>query len=201
MCHARGSAESPEGRLSGTPNQNTSYNGILDFPIADQLKPLASRAGSLSGDDQRLLFMWLTSSSGDFFRSGGMPRIPSLSHCPENGSRGHVPQGDLADREFNGLVDTLGQPLNRPPSIEGLSFLTTNTVPTTEVVTTPPSTRASSIFVGDFSSMLIGIRSQLRITTLVERFADYGQVAFCCFLKTDVGLTHAAAFCRITGVN
>jgi arylsulfatase A-like enzyme len=29
---------SPEGTLSGTPNQWTSYNGILDFPITDQLK-------------------------------------------------------------------------------------------------------------------------------------------------------------------
>jgi arylsulfatase A-like enzyme len=31
---------SPEGTLSGTPNQWTSYNGILDFPIKDQLKYL-----------------------------------------------------------------------------------------------------------------------------------------------------------------
>ncbi|MDM0084928.1 arylsulfatase [Variovorax sp. J31P179] len=29
---------SPEGTLSGTPNQWTSYNGILDFPVAEQLK-------------------------------------------------------------------------------------------------------------------------------------------------------------------
>jgi arylsulfatase len=29
---------SPEGTLSGTPNQYTSYNGILDFPVAEQLK-------------------------------------------------------------------------------------------------------------------------------------------------------------------
>ena len=29
---------SPEGTLSGTPNQYTSYNGILDFPIEEQLK-------------------------------------------------------------------------------------------------------------------------------------------------------------------
>jgi hypothetical protein len=29
---------SPEGTLSGTPNQYTSYNGILDLPIAEQLK-------------------------------------------------------------------------------------------------------------------------------------------------------------------
>jgi arylsulfatase A-like enzyme len=29
---------SPEGTLSGTPNQWTSYNGILDFPISEQLK-------------------------------------------------------------------------------------------------------------------------------------------------------------------
>src|SRR5437762_12082819 len=29
---------SPEGTLSGTPNQYTSYNGILEFPVADQLK-------------------------------------------------------------------------------------------------------------------------------------------------------------------
>jgi arylsulfatase A-like enzyme len=31
---------SPEGTLSGTPNQWTSYNGILDFPIKDQLRYL-----------------------------------------------------------------------------------------------------------------------------------------------------------------
>lgn len=29
---------SPEGTLSGTPNQYTSYNGILDFPVEEQLK-------------------------------------------------------------------------------------------------------------------------------------------------------------------
>jgi arylsulfatase len=29
---------SPEGTLSGTPNQWTAYNGILDFPISEQLK-------------------------------------------------------------------------------------------------------------------------------------------------------------------
>ena len=29
---------SPEGTLVGTPNQWTAYNGILDFPIAEQLK-------------------------------------------------------------------------------------------------------------------------------------------------------------------
>jgi arylsulfatase A-like enzyme len=29
---------SPEGTLSGTPNQYTAYNGVLDFPIAEQLK-------------------------------------------------------------------------------------------------------------------------------------------------------------------
>jgi arylsulfatase A-like enzyme len=29
---------SPEGTLSGTPNQYTSYSGILDFPIAEQPK-------------------------------------------------------------------------------------------------------------------------------------------------------------------
>ena len=29
---------SPEGTMVGTPNQYTSYNGILDFPIAEQLK-------------------------------------------------------------------------------------------------------------------------------------------------------------------
>ena len=29
---------SPEGTLSGTPNQYTSYKGVLDFPIAEQLK-------------------------------------------------------------------------------------------------------------------------------------------------------------------
>jgi HK97 family phage major capsid protein len=104
-------------------------------------------------------------------------------------------------REFNGLADTLTQPLRRPPSIENLSFLTTNTVSVSETVTAPPLSGTSSIFVGDFTSLLIGIRSQLRITTLVERYADYGQIAYCVFMRADVGLTHPAAFCRVTGVS
>jgi len=36
--YLRDNGTSPEGTLSGTPNQYTSYNGILDFPIEQQLK-------------------------------------------------------------------------------------------------------------------------------------------------------------------
>ena len=39
------------GTLSGTPNQYTSYNGILDFPIEEQLKFYdVYRTGKSSGD-------------------------------------------------------------------------------------------------------------------------------------------------------
>ena len=36
--HQRRQRHQPEGTLLGTPNQYTAYNGILDFPVAEQLK-------------------------------------------------------------------------------------------------------------------------------------------------------------------
>jgi HK97 family phage major capsid protein len=104
------------------------------------------------------------------------------------------------DWVFNSLTDSLKQPLRRPPSIENLPFYSTTQIPVNESGGSPLGNDTSSIFTGYFPSMMIGIRSELRIDVLKERWADYGQIGFIVFLRADVQLEHAKSFVRTTGV-
>jgi HK97 family phage major capsid protein len=104
------------------------------------------------------------------------------------------------EHSFNSLVDTLHQPLRRPPSIENLRFLSTTTIPTNEVGGSPSTSNTSSLFSGYWPSMIIGIRSELRIDKLVERWADTGQVGVLAFMRADIQLSHPQQFVRTTGV-
>ena len=55
-------------------------------------------------------------------------------------------------------------------------------------------TNESSIFAGDWSRLLIGMRTDLRIEILKERYADTHQYGFVAFLRADVAAEHEAAF-------
>jgi HK97 family phage major capsid protein len=103
--------------------------------------------------------------------------------------------------EFEYLKDTLHQPLRRPPSIENLPFLSTTAVPTDETTTSSPVlTGTSSILSGHWPNCWIGIRSELKIDTLRERYADYGQVALLCFMRADAQISQPASIVRTLGV-
>ena len=101
-------------------------------------------------------------------------------------------------RELNGLADTLGQPLRLPPSLEDVPILTTTSASVTETQGT--ATNASSILVGDFSQIMVGMRTALQVSTLQERFADTGQIGFILWMRADVVAQHPAAVARIEGV-
>jgi len=101
-------------------------------------------------------------------------------------------------RTINGFMDSTGNFLAPPPVISGLPKLVTTSVPITQTVGT--SNNASSILIGDFRSLLIGMRTSLTITTLTERYADTGEVAFCLWMRADSALTHGASICKITGI-
>lgn len=62
------------------------------------------------------------------------------------------------------------------------------------------ATTATEAYVGDFRQLLIGMRTQLRIEPLRERFADTGEVAWLSWLRIDVQLEHPKGFVVITGV-
>jgi arylsulfatase len=49
---------SPEGTLLGTPNQWTSYNGILDFPVAEQLKFMEAWGSAATYPHMAVAWSW-----------------------------------------------------------------------------------------------------------------------------------------------
>jgi HK97 family phage major capsid protein len=101
-------------------------------------------------------------------------------------------------RAINGLVDSTGQPLNRPAAIENLPFFSTSGLPIDETEGT--SSNASSIFIGDFSRLWIGVRTALRVEVLRETFAGNLQYAFLAYMRCDVQASHENAFCKLTGI-
>ena len=96
------------------------------------------------------------------------------------------------------LKDTQNQPLRKPPLIEALPMYSSTSTPITQ--TQGSSSVASSIIVGDFTQLLFGIRTDLRIQLLRELYAATGQYAFLCHLRADVAVEHPQAFCKIIGV-
>ncbi len=83
-----------------------------------------------------------------------------------------------------------------PADYESLAKFSTTVIP----VNLGVGTNESEIYVGNFRKLLIGIRSQLRIEPLRERFADNGQIAFLSWLRVDVQLEHPAGFWLGSGV-
>jgi HK97 family phage major capsid protein len=62
------------------------------------------------------------------------------------------------------------------------------------------SNNASSIILGDFAQVMIGLRTDLQIQVLQERFAEVGQIGFIAWMRADVALARPAALARIAGI-
>lgn len=101
-------------------------------------------------------------------------------------------------RTINKFSDTTGQPMRPPVALENIPMLTSTIVPINQVQGT--ANNASCVIMGDFSKLLIGVRTLLRIEVLRERFADNHQYAFVAHLRADVGVAQPAAFCGLNGI-
>jgi HK97 family phage major capsid protein len=124
----------------------------------------------------------LIARTGILTRNGGMP--------------GAVIMNPRDEGALSGWTDSTGQPLNQPRALDGMKFLTTTSIPTNGGTGTDEST----MFVGDFTKLLIGMRQDIRIEILRERYADSLQYALVAHLRADLAVEHAAAFHTITGV-
>jgi HK97 family phage major capsid protein len=93
--------------------------------------------------------------------------------------------------------DADGQPMRRPPAIEQLPFLTSTQIRTDRA----PGT-AANVYVGDFSTVLVGVRPslQIRFQLLSERFSSNLQVGFLAWLRADVALARPEHMTKLTGV-
>lgn len=96
------------------------------------------------------------------------------------------------------LKDSQTNPLTVPDMIARIPRLTTTSASIAETQGT--ATTASSILFGDFRELFIGMRDEMQVTLLKERYADYGQVGFLCWMRADVQLAHKASFSRLKGI-
>lgn len=101
-------------------------------------------------------------------------------------------------RGLSKLKDTLGQPLDLPDYIATIPRLATNQVP--NALTAGTSTDTSDVFVADWSKLLVGIRTELQVSVLAERYADYGSIGFVAWMRADIAVARPKAFDVTTGV-
>jgi HK97 family phage major capsid protein len=104
------------------------------------------------------------------------------------------------EQTFGKYKLSTGEYMPPPPTLAGVSRLTTNQLPVN--LTVGSSSDCSEIMIGRWSDLLVGIRTDLRfeVRVLNERFIDSGQYGLWAYLRADVQLAHPASFTVLTGV-
>jgi HK97 family phage major capsid protein len=96
------------------------------------------------------------------------------------------------EQQYAGMVNTLYDPIRKPEVLANVPWLTTNAIPSFTRGTM--TNRATDVFAGDFSQLLIGQRLGLEVRVLNERYAELGQVGFLAVWRGDVAVARPKAF-------
>ena len=107
----------------------------------------------------------------------------------------------MAPREWETLAtlkDTTNRYLDRPQALEGIPLLDTTNIPVDEEHGTAEN--ASRIVTGNWNDLVIGLRSEMRIELLRERFASTYQYGFLCHMRVDALPAREESFAQITGI-
>lgn len=102
------------------------------------------------------------------------------------------------ERVLGKLKDAQKQPLAMPAYVADVRRYSTNQVPND--LTVGAGTTCSDVFTADWSQLLIGMRTNLQLQVLSERYADTGEVGFLAWMRGDVAVARSAAFDVTTGV-
>ena len=92
--------------------------------------------------------------------------------------------------------DTEGVYLDRPEILRNLPLLDTGNVRLDDA----GSPSGTSIFLGYWPDMIIGVRTQMRVEILRELYAASHQYGFVAWLRADIQLLHPKSFCRIQNI-
>ena len=98
---------------------------------------------------------------------------------------------------FANLTASDGQPLLPPPALRGLTEFSTNAIPDDETI---GANDASSIIVGQFDQLAIGVRPEVGFRVVSNQKLDHMQVQILAYLRADVGVINVDAFDVRTGV-
>jgi HK97 family phage major capsid protein len=96
------------------------------------------------------------------------------------------------------LVDGELNPLRVPDLVARVPLLSTTSAPVDEDEGTAEN--ASSIVLGDFRDLLVGMRTELQIRIFDQPLAGNGQLLAVAWLRADVQLARTASFCKLTGI-
>lgn len=96
------------------------------------------------------------------------------------------------------LKATDNQPLTAPSYLDGVTVLESANVPVNLTVGT--STTASDIFTADWRQLIVGVRTELSVQVLTERYSETGQIGFLAWWRGDIAVARPAAFHITTGV-
>jgi HK97 family phage major capsid protein/HK97 family phage prohead protease len=93
---------------------------------------------------------------------------------------------------------TTNAPLAPPPVLADVPLLMTSNVSITETQGT--SSNATSVFLGDWSEMMLGFRTEMTVEVARELYRGSYQFGYFGHLRFDMQVQHPAAFCRIIGI-
>ncbi|CCF83214.1 phage major capsid protein [Nitrolancea hollandica] len=96
------------------------------------------------------------------------------------------------------LKDGQGQPLMAPQAVNDLRKFSTTAVPVN--LTQGTANNASDIFVADFSKLMVGIRTELAVELLRERFSDNGEYGMLVWIRFDIQTAREKAFTVVSGI-
>lgn len=101
---------------------------------------------------------------------------------------------------FDKFKDAMSRYLEPPSSLGDVARLVTNQIPNS--LTAGTSSDASEIYVGRWSDLLVGMRTDLRfqVRVLSERYISELQYGLIAYLRADIALAHPQAFNVVTGV-
>jgi HK97 family phage major capsid protein len=96
------------------------------------------------------------------------------------------------------LKDSNSNVLTVPELVSRVPLLSTTSAPVNETQGT--SNDCSSIVLGDFRDLLIGMRQQLEIRIFDQPLAGSGQLLAVAWLRADIQLARPASFVRLAGI-
>lgn len=102
------------------------------------------------------------------------------------------------EADVNNLVKADGSPIEASDYVKAVPRYETNQVPNN--LTLGTGTNLSELIAGDFSRLVLGVRTTFSILPLSERYAEFGQVAFMGWARVDSVVTRVDAFTVTNGI-
>jgi HK97 family phage major capsid protein len=102
------------------------------------------------------------------------------------------------ERTLAGLKDSTQQPLRAPDALAQIPRYSTNQVPVN--LTQGTANNASDVFVASWPEVMIGMRTDLQLQVLRERYAESGVIGVLAWMRCDVQLARPDGIVVIEGV-